>query len=72
MKDTQKNLAELRSVSIVKTKKGSSHRGGATAEVAVVPIQPGQLTFTVTVESAYVIQRDGNVHCPVIRNRLLW
>jgi len=35
---------------------GKGGGGGAAAEAAAVPIQPGQLTFTVTVNITYAIK----------------
>jgi uncharacterized protein YggE len=53
-------LGEVRSINFVDNQypifDGKGGGGGAAAEAAAVPIQPGQLTFTVTVNITYAIK----------------
>jgi uncharacterized protein YggE len=54
------NLGEVQSINFVDNQfpifDGKGGGGGAQAEAAAVPIQPGQLTFTVTVNITYAIE----------------
>lgn len=54
------SLGEIQSISFIDPQPypifdGRGGGGGAAAEAAAVPIQPGQLTFTVTVNVTYVL-----------------
>jgi uncharacterized protein YggE len=55
------SLGEIQSISFIDPQPypifdGRGGGGGAAAEAAAVPIQPGQLTFTVTVHVTYVLE----------------
>lgn len=55
------SLGEIQSISFVDAQpypifEGKGGGGGAAAEAAAVPIQPGQLTFTVTVNVTYTLK----------------
>ncbi|HEX3052694.1 MAG TPA: SIMPL domain-containing protein, partial [Aggregatilineaceae bacterium] len=57
---TGMSVGEVQSISFVDNQypvfDGKGGGGGAVAEAAAVPIQPGQLTFSVTVNVTYALK----------------